>query len=231
MIAIHRRNYSVASRLLLVGILCLSFLMTYSPAAAVGPSLVQVIDTSQWLPPNPDPAGITYWAAQNRLVVVDSEVEETSIYAGVNVFTATTSGTLDDTANTLSFTNEPVAIDFDPVSGHAFVADDSDREIFEVDLGADGVIGTSDDVVTSFFTTAFGNNDPEGLTLGEIGGQPRLFIVDAAGREVYILDPGSNGRFDGVAPAGDDQVTHFDTDALGARDTEGIDFNPDTGTL
>jgi hypothetical protein len=51
-------------------------------------------------------------------------------------------------------------------------------------------------------------------------------------REVYKITPGSNGVFDGQPPAGDDQRSHFDTASLGfSSEIEGIEFNPDTGTL
>jgi hypothetical protein len=221
-----RRSQRFTTRLLLAGAICLSFLLA-GPAAAAGPALVRIIDTSAWSPPSPDPAGITYW--QGQLVVFDSEVEEIpALFAGANVFYATPAGALAGTTSTLAFTNEPVAVDFDPDTGHFFAADDSDKEIFEIDPGGDGLPFTTDDVVTSFFTNTFGNNDPEGLTIGAIGGQRRMFIVDASGREVYVLDPGPNGTFEG---ANDDVITHFDTEILGARDTEGIDFHPDTGTL
>src|SRR4029453_15378570 len=54
------------------------------------------------------------------------------------------------------------------------------------------------------------------------------------GREVWRIAPGPNGVFDGPAnhvPAGDDVVTHFDTEQYGITDPEGGDYNPEKGTL
>ena len=54
-----------------------------------------------------------------------------------------------------------------------------------------------------------------------------LFIADGVNAEVYKVAPGLNGLFDGS----DDLVTHFDTESLGITDPEGIEWNPDSGTL
>jgi Carbohydrate binding domain len=62
-------------------------------------------------------------------------------------------------------------------------------------------------------------------------GQGKLLVTNGLGKEAYIVNPGANGIFDGVPPAGDDTVTHFDTSSMGQMNPEGIDFNPDTGTL
>ncbi|MEN8158602.1 MAG: hypothetical protein ABFS41_00875 [Myxococcota bacterium] len=61
-----------------------------SPALAqvVDPgTIVQTIDTSLWSPPAPDPAGITYRPGSGDLLTCDSEVEEMTIFAGVNLWT------------------------------------------------------------------------------------------------------------------------------------------------
>src|SRR5688572_5069393 len=86
---IHGRMRFLGSLLLAAAIL-LSFLTPNSVADAAGNlTLVQIIDTSKWNPSSPDPSGITYWPARNRLVVVDGEVEEMSIFKGANLFVST----------------------------------------------------------------------------------------------------------------------------------------------
>ncbi len=135
-----------------------------------------------------------------------------------------------DTYSTLAFSSEPVGIDIaiNPGNDHLFISDDTQgKKVYEIDLGPDGEFRTPDDLISWFSVSAFGNNDPEGLTYG----LSNLYIVDGAGAEVYQVGPGPDGIFNGVAPAGDDQVTHFDTAALGHKDPEGIEFNPDSGTL
>lgn len=190
------------------------------------PSLVRVTETSNWSPPSPDPSGIEYVPGSNSLLVSDAEAEETPLWAGVNVFRATTTGALTGTASTWpSFSDEPTGVAVNPASGDVFFSDDVGQDqIYEVHVGPDGQYGTGDDSVTSFATKLFGSTDPEGLAFG--GG--KLFISDGLGTEVFVLAPGPNGAIDG---GGDDLVTHWDTSSLGQPDPEGIAYNGDLGTL
>jgi hypothetical protein len=75
----------------------------------------------------------------------------------------------------------------------------------------------------------FGSNDPEGIAFDP--GEGALYIADGVNREIYKIMPGSNGIFDGIAPAGDDIVTSFDTCRLGVEDPEGITFQVETSNL
>ena len=192
--------------------------------------LVQVIDTSQFSPPSPDPSGVAYLPDTGTLLISDAEVNEMSIFTGSNLFEMTLTGNLLDTFTTTSFSDEPNGADYDPVHGRFFFSDDTGtRSIYEVAFGPDGLFGTSDDIVTSFATGAFGSSDPEGVAYDSW--QNVLFIADGLNSEVYRVSPGGNGIFDGVPPAGDDVVTSFDTEVLGLLDPEGISFNTDNGHL
>ncbi len=203
------------------------------PAAAVAATatgtLVRTVETSRFSPPSPDPSGITYVVDSDNLLMVDGEVEEMSIYAGANVFEASRSGVLSRSWTTISYSNEPTGAAWNPANRHLFLSDDAKKDVFEVDPGPDGRYGTSDDRVTSFDTSVFGSNDPEGVAYDISHGV--LFIADGVNAQVYRVSPGSNGRFDGVPPAGDDQVTSFDTEALGLLDPEGIAHDSDFGHL
>ena len=192
-------------------------------------TLVRTYELSQLDPPSPDSAGIAWLPDRQSLIVSDSEVNEVSIFEGVNLFTIEpSSGDLVDTGVTTAFSNEPTGVGYDPVSRHLFISDDSRKEIFHLVAGPDNRFGTPDDSVTSFDTDLFGSTDPEGVAFG--GG--RLYIADGANREVFIVDPGSNGIFDGVPIAGgDDVVSQFDVAIHGASDPEGIVFREDTGSL
>ncbi len=200
-----------------------------SMAAMEVASLVQTIQTSQFSPPSPDPAGITYLGHLGDLLISDSEVNEMSIFTGVNQFRITLSGSLVDTFTTTLYSNEPTGVSWNPANLHLFYSDDSRDEIFEVNPGPDGLYDTPDDIVTSFDTRAFNSNDPEGVTYDFAQGV--LFIVDGVNAEVYRVSPGSNGVFDGLPPAGDDQVTSFDTEGFGLTDPEGIAHDSDFGHL
>jgi hypothetical protein len=146
----------------------------------------------------------------------------------VNVFEFTLTGTLSKTYRT-KFSNEPAGITVNTSNGHWIVADDDNYRISDVDLGADHVFGTSDDKVTYFSADSVGDHDPEDVAYNPVNNH--LFLADGDGAEVWELSPGSNGKFDGVPPGGDDTVKHFDTKTLGLTNPEGIGVNSDTGTL
>lgn len=190
-------------------------------------TLVRTIKTSAWSPASPDPAGLVYLPSTNRLLVTDSEVEEMQIWAGKNVWEMGINGSVLRTANTTSFTKEPTGAALNPANNHLFLSDDDQRRVFEVAPGADGLYLTSDDKVTSFDTRSFNCNDPEGLAFGE----GCLYIADGVGAEVYRVCPGANGLFEGGGSGRDDQISHFDTYQFGEKDPEGIEYNPQTGTL
>jgi hypothetical protein len=192
-------------------------------------TLVNTIDTSKpaWNPSSPDPAGLAYHQDFQRLIVSDSEVEENHPdYQGSNVFQSTLSGTLGPTCSTASFSNEPTGVAVNPTNGHIFFADDNNDRVYEVDL-VDGIYCNGNDVVSSLDTRTFLNpssEDPEGLAYGA----NKLFISDGINTELYVVDLGANG----VIGSGDDSFTgSFDTAALGLRDPEGVEYNPDNNTL
>jgi len=197
--------------------------------ASVPASLVQTIDTWRFSPPSPDPAGITYVGHLEHLLISDSEVNEMQIFAGVNLFEMSLPGSLFDTYTTVSYSNEPTGITWNPANTHLFISDDQQKRVFEIDSGPDGIYDTADDVVTSFSTSAFGSNDPEGVAYDPARGS--LFIADGRNSQVYRVSPGGNGVFDGVPAAGDDQVTSFDTEIHGLLDPEGIAYDSDFGHL
>lgn len=204
--------------------------------------LVHVTDMSAWASPSPDPSGIAYRQDIQRLLVSDGEIEEApQIYwQGYNLFEADSSGNLTGTATTFTanptsltpnnFAPEPTGVAWNPANGHLFFSDDDKRRIFEVNLGADGLYGTADDIVTSFDTRAYGNTDPEGLAFDT--GRGHLLIADGVNAEVYDINPGPDGLFNGVAPTGDDLVSSFDTSGIvNLQDPEGIEYNAGTNTI
>jgi uncharacterized protein YjiK len=190
--------------------------------AALSSSLVNTIDTSRWSPSSPDPSGLAYDPTTNRLLVSDGEVDEMSIYAGVNYYETTLSGTVLRTTNTLAFTPEPTGVACDSPA-RLFITDDDQRRVFVVSLGQNGQLD-GNDATTSFSTSSFGSGDPEGVTYDKTGN--RLFIADGVNAEIYEVR-----AVDGIFGNGNDQVLHFDTKVRGVIDPESVEFNPETGTL
>jgi hypothetical protein len=203
--------------------------MALPPGTTLLPAtLVNLIDTSNqsWNPSSPDPAGIDYWPATNRLVISDSEVDEMRPYwQGANVFLSTTSGNLTGTCSTTAFTGEPTGVAINPNNNHIFIAADYQDRLFEISLGPDGQYCTADDTFTNTsLVTAYGVTDAEDVAYGN----NTVFIAGGADAEVFVIPLGANG----VVGGGDDgPMTHWDTTALGFGDLEGIGFNHNAGTL
>ncbi|MEJ2737063.1 MAG: SdiA-regulated domain-containing protein, partial [Anaerolineae bacterium] len=215
----------------------LSFDEIEPQAETIAATLVQVIDTSLFDPPSPDPAGITYLESPGRLLVSDSEVNEMDppIWQGSNLFEISLDGILESTSTTTGFSNEPTGVAYDPAgNGRVFISDDDTTEIYIVDLGPDGEYDPGD-ARTQFDTLQlYGGGDPEGVaydTWDDV-----LFIVDDVNNEVYRVDPGAGGVFGD----GNDTWTSWDTlyfEAVppaqpdGVASPEGIAFDPENGHL
>ena len=198
-----------------------------SAASVVSATLENSTDTSLYVPPSPDPSGLAYLSDSGTLMISDGEVDETPFFALDNLFETALSGSLITVTTTISFSNEPTGVAYNPSDRHLFFTDDVLRRVFEMDPGPDELYGTSDDIITSFSTGDFGSTDPEGIAFNSWNGH--LFIVDGLGAEVYEIAPGDNGIFDGVSV--DDVMTHFDATALGLADPEGIEFDRNNGHL
>ncbi|MDH3675064.1 MAG: Ig-like domain-containing protein, partial [Anaerolineae bacterium] len=202
-------------------------------AADIEATLVQTTATSLYASPSPDPAGVAYLNSTGTLLISDSEVNEIpALFQGANLFETTLAGTLIVTSTTTGWSpinsKEPTGAAYksDPNLANArlFISDDNKKEVFVAAAGADGRYGTPDDSVNTFDTSVFGSNDPEGIAYDSW--QDVLYLSDGVNNEVYRVDPGSNGVFDGV----DDQVTSFDVSSF-VTDPEGITFDPNNGHL
>jgi Bacterial Ig domain len=193
-------------------------------AALVIATHIQTIDTSQYTPPSPDPAGVVYAAASDRFIVSDSEVDEMAIYQGANLYEGTRTGGGIGTGTTVAWSQEPSGLGLNPANNTLFVSDDDRDKVFIDRPGADGRHGTADDSVTSLSTSTFGSSDAEDVEYDTESGH--LFVSDGVGIEVYDIDP-----VNGVFGDGNDVVTNFDVAQYGSRDAEGIGIDPQRHTL
>jgi len=201
------------------------------PMVDVDATLVATRDLSALDPPSTDSAGAAYLPDEGRLMVTDSEVNEMPFYEGVNMFTLERDGTFVAGGTTVGWSNEPTGTAYDPATGSLFTSDDDGRRIYRIaGPGSDGVFGTDDDGArTDFRSTTFDNNDPEGVAFDTQRGH--LLVVDGVGSEVYRLDPGADGVFQGVGAGSDDVASHFDMSIHGAEDPEGIEYDEERDTI
>lgn len=199
------------------------------PAAALAadPSvLVQTIATSAWLPAAPDASGIAFLPDAGELVVSDSEVEEVTGagWNGVNLWRMRSDGSVSDTGATHpAFSAEPTGVSYRPSDHALLVSDDNANRVTFVRPGADGRHGTADDPFTHL-PTPF-SDDAEDVAYDTASGD--VFVVDGVDMEVYRIGAGTDGSFG----TSDDLVTQFDVGIHGARDPEGIAYDPVRDTL
>ncbi len=184
-------------------------------------TLVRTSNLANLNPPVPDSAGIAYIPSQNNMMIVDSEVDEMSIYQGANMFKTTLTGGLVQTGNTSAFSDEPTGAGFRTSNSQLYISDDDANRVFLDRPGPDGRWGSADDLTGNINTRNFGSEDAEGSAFNN--NNNHYYVIDGVGNEVYDVAPGPNGvPGNGVPPQGDDVATHFDVGQFGAIDPEGI---------
>jgi len=188
-------------------------------------TLVRTVDTSAFDPPSPDPSGVVYLPAADRLFIVDGEVDEMPIFQGSNFFATTRAGSVVDTGVSQPWSNEPVGVGYNPGNNHLFVSDDDQKEVFELVTGADGRFGTADDTFTHFDTATWGDTDPEGNDYDTATNS--LWTADGLNTQVFRYRAGPDGKV-GTA---DDIRTNFDVGVYGARDPEGMAYDSVRDTI
>jgi uncharacterized protein YjiK len=192
-------------------------------------SLVRTTNMAAISPPSPDPSGLAFLPNSNRLMVSDGEVEETvsgvTHFQGANVWELNLNGSVIRTANiskvaptVVPMTNEPTGVAWNPTNGHYYFSDDGGaRSVWDLNPGSDGLVGTSDDTWTTFSTAPVGSGDPEGIAYDTWNN--RIFVADGVNAEIYQFT--TTGTF----------ISQFDVQTYGVVDPEGVEFNPDNGTL
>jgi hypothetical protein len=219
------------------GVLELSLSTVQAPLATAvvdTATLVRVTDTSSWSPASPDPSGVAYLPGSGVLMVVDSEVDETTGagYHDVNLWTTSWAGVVVATGTTWTssgdpsypaYSKEPTGVGYDlgagPGTDRLFISDDSASGVHVVERGQDGSFGTADDVLAFVDTGTVDVEDPE-----LVGGI--LYQLDGVSSEIYRIDP-----VDGIFGNADDVMTSFDIGYLGPADWEGLASDPIRGTL
>ncbi len=195
-----------------------------------------------WTPDSPDPSDLAFNADSGRLILSDGEVEETTGagFHGVNGWEFSPTGTVTSSASfdttVAPYTNtEPAGVAYRPGSltvRRVFVSNDSRAKVQEVRADSQGHFYQANGLVAEWSTltpgSALQSLDSEGIDYGVANGSPTLFIADGKEAEIWIVQPGANGRFEG---SGDDVVTHFDTLSLGQPNPEDVTFDARDGTL
>jgi DNA-binding beta-propeller fold protein YncE len=207
--------------LLFAVVTIVSFAMMAQPSAlAATGRTVRITKTSSWSPPSPDPTGITFMKSTGRLLIADSEVDETPLWHKRNIFEATTRGVLKRSGKIKPPSGDPEDVAWDNDAGVLYVVDDDADRVFRFNPGRDGKLGTSDDSVsTVLHTQDFGSHDAQGIAY-RVKDQS-LFIADSLSARIYHVKRGRDGAWG----TRDDVITSFGTGALGVRYPEGVAYD------
>ena len=198
-----------------------------APTDPIAATLVQTIRTSDFTPGSPDPSGVTYLPGKDRLLIVDSEVDETTGagWHNVNMWELTRQGLVTATGTTDAYTDEPTGVGHDSATNTIFISSDDNSAVYAVRPGTDGRFGTTDDVhVGQVSTTQYGVSDTEDPEFAGAVGD--LFFVDGGATEIHRIDP-----VNAIFGDGDDVHSSFNVGSLGANDVEGLTVDPNSGTL
>ncbi len=189
--------------------------------------LVRTTDTSLFSPPSPDPAGLAYIPGINRLVITDSEVEETNLFVGTSAFVVTRTGTKTHQSNLTPVTDEPTGVAVNIPAGTFFYSDDTGpRVVYEVDQPPTGPVD-SDNIVGIYNVGV--NRDPEGVAFDAAG--KRLFIVDGQNRDLHVVTRTDSGGGPFLANGTSHVLAIYDLGEHGPVDPEGVEYDPETGLI
>ncbi len=205
-------------------------------AAAIAPGPTKTVETGatgSWSPNSPDPAGITYDSETLKLLVSDSEVDEIPALftTGKNLWTTSLAGAVETPGTTVTdpvrgtWSSEPTGVAYDRPHGQLYVSDDDLNRIYIVPgPGLDKRWGTADDSPpTNISSSAIGATDNEDVAYDSK--RNNLVLIDGVNDELFRLNPGPNGVFDGVKPGSDDVATHSDLERFGIVNPEGVTYD------
>ena len=184
--------------------------------AAVTATLVRSVPTSAYSPPSPDPSGIGYLPDLDRFVISDGEVEEMTIFAGVNLFETTRAGTQTRNGVSQPWSNEPTGVGYNPATRQLLgQRRQQPRDLRRLRRArTPGTAAATTQSPTSTLppgATAI----PRASTCDPVTGS--VWVADGVNAQVYRYRPGPDGTFGTT----DDLRSNFDVGVYGAVDPEG----------
>ena len=142
-----------------------------------------------------EPSGMSINNSNNRIYFSDDVLKK--IFE-VNIGTDNTYCTSDDIITSVLIGNAPFNIN-DPedlayASGKLYIASGMNAEVYEFDLGVNGVLGGGDDsssTLTHFDTASLGFGDLEGIAYNSTNGT--LFLLSTSDGDVYLGETSTSG--------------------------------------
>ena len=218
--------FKVTRTIVCGGLVAGLILSASSAATAATAQVVRVTRLSDWRIPSPDPTGLSFDKRTGRLLISDSEVDETVVWRRRNFYISRRTGGLIAARKLGKITREPEDVAWNGRKHVLYVVDDDAEAVYAVRSGPDGILGTNDDTSRIVLhTRRFGSRNPEGLAWR--GDRKTLIVTDASNCRVYVIGRGGDRRFD----TSDDRVRSFGTARFGFSETEDVWFDAPTNHL
>src|SRR5690349_148270 len=128
----HHSGSTGSSTDLSSGLTTAALTTSLTTSLSITPQVVQIIDTTKWSAPSPDPSGMAY-VPGTGLLMVDSEIDETPFFRTDNLFHLSATGAFNSSSSLEGFTVEPTGIVYASPLGHLFISDDDKNRVFELD--------------------------------------------------------------------------------------------------
>ncbi len=152
-------------RIARAGSLVVLLILAFPPSATAATTVVTIRETptSTWSKPSPDPTGLTYRPDTKTFLISDSEVDEIpALWRHKDLFLMSPRGRL-RTARNLRISLEAEDLAWDSANHVLYVADDDAHAVYRVRAGADGKLGTADDLEKRVLATyRFGSDRSRG---------------------------------------------------------------------
>lgn len=122
---------------------------------------------------------------------------------------------------------DPLNMTFDSRTNHLLVLDQAQQALLAYPATTSGLFDMT--AVVRYDISAFGLQDPQGMTLSSHTGQ--LFIVDSGAHRLVRVQPRDNGNFDGQAALQDGRIAYLPLTESSITSPQGLAYHPNDGQL
>jgi len=126
-----------------------------------------------------DPSGIAYIPSTGKLLIADSEHDESPFFSNINLFSLQLDGSYVGNYSLRSFSSEPTGLGYNPNNGYLYIPDDDQQEVFWVSPSNPSV------KLGSFDTGYLGMLDTEDIKIDPVTGH--IHMLDGVLRQMIEL--------------------------------------------
>jgi hypothetical protein len=134
-----------------------------------------------------------------------------------------------DTQGLVISADDPQNIAFDGSTDKLFVLGNDDTQLDEIPVDGEGLPAPQASSIRKHNLDAVNLQSARGLTFDPETG--RMFVLNAEGDQLVVVEPDESSTFDGDAAVREGRVTRISLSGLGAADLQSIAFNPQNGNL